>query len=41
MSRVRFLLHVARLVARLVVDYFIYAWRPVASATPHDTSRGS
>jgi hypothetical protein len=32
MSRVRFLLHVARLVARLVVDYFASAARPSASA---------
>jgi hypothetical protein len=32
MPRVRLLRHVARLVARLVVDYFDYAARPVASA---------
>jgi hypothetical protein len=32
---------VPRLVGRLVVDYFVYAARPVSSATPRGTSRGS
>jgi hypothetical protein len=32
---------VPRLIAQLIVDYFVYAVCPVASATPRGTSRGS